>query len=143
MLAATAYFTRGLQLLLGSSKRAVIERAEEMGSEEDDIPLTQLSRNTQIPEASSTIDLALQSMQNQDITLPSRAQDPSQVRGTGGPPQSEPPKTNPRPPPPPPKTTHPAIRTPNNIPLPTPTATSRSTPSRPSPTMGHHSQSPF
>ena len=88
MLATTAYFTRGLQLLLGSSKRAVIERAEEMGSEEDDIPLTQ------IPEASSTTNLALQSIPDQDIALPSRAQDPSQVRGTGGPPQSEPSTTS-------------------------------------------------
>lgn len=101
MLATTAYFTRGLQLLLGSSKRAVVERAEEMGSEDDDIPLTQSSRNTHLPEATSTLDLASQSMPDQDITLPSRAQDPSQVRGTGGPPQSEPPATSPsrRPPP--------------------------------------------
>ena len=95
MLATTAYFTRGLQLLLGSSKRAVIERAEEMGSEEDDIPLTQLSRNTQTPEASSTVDTVLQSIPEQDIAFPSRAQDPSQVRGTGGPPQSEPLTTSP------------------------------------------------
>lgn len=93
MLATTAYLTRGLQLLLGSSKRAVIERAEEMGAEDDDIPLTESSRNPPTSEASSITDLATDdalSAQDQDITLPSRAQDPSQVRGTGGPPQSEP-----------------------------------------------------
>ena len=94
MLATTAYFTRGLQFLLGISKRAVVERAEEMGSEQDDIPLTQSSRNSHIPEASSTVDLAPQSMPDQDIALPSRAHDPSQVRGTGGPPQSEPQATS-------------------------------------------------
>ncbi len=84
MLATTTYFTRGLQLLLGSSKRAVIERAEEMGGEDDDIPLTQPSRSPPTPEASSTTDLS-----SQEIRPPSPAQDPSQVRGTGGPPQSE------------------------------------------------------
>lgn len=91
MLATTAYFTRGLQLLFGSSKRAVIERAEEMGAEDDDIPLTQSSRSPPSP-ASSTANLATDLSANtsiQDITFPTRAQDPSQVRGTGGPPQSE------------------------------------------------------
>ena len=95
--ATTAYFTRGLQILLGSSKRAIIERAEEMGIEDDDIPLTELSRNPPSTETSSTTELATDdhtSTYTQDITLPSRAQDPSQVRGTGGPPQSEPPVTS-------------------------------------------------
>lgn len=97
MLATTAYFTRGLQLLLGSSKRAVVERAEEMGAEDDDIPLTESSRNRPTSEASSITNLATNdtlSVQDRDITLPSRTQDPSQVRGTGGPPQSEPPTTS-------------------------------------------------
>lgn len=92
MFATTAYLTRGLQLLLGSSKRAVIERAEEMGAEEDDIPLTQLTRYPQTPEA-STPDLGGTGYSSgepvQDIALPSRTQDPSQVRITNGPPQSE------------------------------------------------------
>ncbi|KAJ0163903.1 Plastidal glycolate/glycerate translocator 1, chloroplastic [Colletotrichum tanaceti] len=39
MMALAAYLTRGLQLLLGSSKRALTERAEEMGNETDGIPL--------------------------------------------------------------------------------------------------------
>lgn len=78
MLATTAYFTRGLQLLLGSSKRAVVERAEEMGAEDDDIPLTESSRNRPTSEASSITNLATNdtlSVQDRDITLPSRAQD--------------------------------------------------------------------
>jgi len=90
MLATTAYFTRGLQILLGSSKRAVIERAEEMGAEDDDIPLTRSPRNS--PEAASTTDLVTDLSENTytvDIAYPSPAQDPSQVRGTGGLPQSE------------------------------------------------------
>lgn len=36
----TAYMTRGLQLVAGSSKRAIAERAEEMGHETDEIPMT-------------------------------------------------------------------------------------------------------
>lgn len=90
MLATTAYFTRGLQILLGSSKRALIERAEEMGTEDDDIPLTQSSRNPSTTEAVSATDLGTESAANAhtlDIAHPSRAQDPSRVRGTGGPPQ--------------------------------------------------------
>ncbi len=92
MLATTAYFTRGLQILLGSSKRALIERAEELGAEDDDIPLTRSSRNLPAPEARFTTDLGTELSVNADtldIAYPSRAQDPSQVRGTGGPPQSE------------------------------------------------------
>ncbi|MCJ1451143.1 hypothetical protein MMC28_001478 [Mycoblastus sanguinarius] len=92
MLATTAYFTRGLQLLLGSSKRAVIERAEEMGAEDDDIPLTEANRNPPTPEGSSSVDLGTEPSINpidSGLTSPSRTQDPSQVRGTGGPPQSE------------------------------------------------------
>ena len=41
MFAVTAYLTLGLQLLLGSRKRAMVERAEEIGAEDDSIPLTQ------------------------------------------------------------------------------------------------------
>jgi len=92
MLATTAYFTRGLQLLLGSPKRALIERAEEVGAEDDDIPLTRSSRNLPAPEAPFTTDLGTElsvTAYTMEIAYPSRAQDPSQVRGTGGPPQLE------------------------------------------------------
>ena len=92
MFATTAYLTRGLQLLLGSSKRAIIERAEEMGAENDDIPLTQLTRSPPTSELSSSglggTDHS-SGQPRQSITLPSRTQDPSQVRITNGPPQSE------------------------------------------------------
>ncbi|KAK7953941.1 Plastidal glycolate/glycerate translocator-like protein [Apiospora saccharicola] len=40
MMVGTAYMTRGLQLVTGSSKRAITERAEEMGHETDEIPMT-------------------------------------------------------------------------------------------------------
>ena len=93
MLAVTAYFTRGLQLVLATSKRAVTERAEEMGGEDDDIPLTQPPRGVSALDASSgfesfTTHSANESTQEQ-IRPPSPVQDPSQFRGTGGPPQGE------------------------------------------------------
>ena len=91
MLATTAYFTRGLQVLLGSSKKAATERAEEMGAEDDIIPLSQIS-TPPIPEHQSTTELSdevLISVSSQEISLPYPAQDPSRIRGTGGPPQSE------------------------------------------------------
>lgn len=91
MLATTAYFTRGLQLLLGSSKRSTTGRAEEMGAEDDDIPLTQLSRNPPTPEVEVPLGISNNMSANtssQELAYPSRAQDPSEVRGTGGPPRS-------------------------------------------------------
>lgn len=87
MLTTTAYLTRGIQLLLGKSKRAVTERAEEMGVEDDDIPLAQSSRNPSTPETVSIGDLTQEFATGPGIAHPSRAQDPSEVRGTGGPPQ--------------------------------------------------------
>lgn len=92
MLATTAYFTRGLQLLLGSSKRAIIERAEEMGSEDDGIPLSQSSWSAVSPAASPINDIAadgLADTSGEGVSLPQPTQDPSHVRGTGGPPQSD------------------------------------------------------
>src|SRR5450432_11426 len=52
----TAYMVRFLQWLLGSSKRATVERAEEMGNEDDGIPLTarqQSRQGSQVPQSQS------------------------------------------------------------------------------------------
>ncbi|OTB00604.1 hypothetical protein M426DRAFT_234106 [Hypoxylon sp. CI-4A] len=43
MMMLAAYMTRGLQLVLGSSKRAMIERAEELNPSSDEIPMTAIS----------------------------------------------------------------------------------------------------
>ncbi|KEY68490.1 hypothetical protein S7711_09790 [Stachybotrys chartarum IBT 7711] len=61
MMALAAYMTRSLQLLLGSSKRALAERAEELDggiandSPPQDLPLA--SRRTSISQATSTVPL--------------------------------------------------------------------------------------
>lgn len=91
MLSVTAYLVRGLQLVLGSSKRAVAERAEEMGSEDDAIPLADTSRSRQDFEIALTSNLpSLVRAGNltNDLIIPQRAQDPSLIRGTGGPPEN-------------------------------------------------------
>lgn len=96
MVAVTAYMVRGLQLILGSSKRAITERAEEMGHEDDEIPLTETHHwrhGSQSSEANSfgpqsAIPSTSESFHTSasNLIAPERAQDPSEIRGTGGPP---------------------------------------------------------
>ncbi|KAH7416883.1 hypothetical protein BKA64DRAFT_656439 [Cadophora sp. MPI-SDFR-AT-0126] len=91
VMAATAYFVRGLQLLLGSSKRAITERAEEMGDGGDSIPLTDVTpgrSNSEftIPTSGTSTPRFMDDSTN-DLIAPQRAQDPSLIRGTGGPPE--------------------------------------------------------
>ncbi|KAF2805746.1 uncharacterized protein BDZ99DRAFT_424137 [Mytilinidion resinicola] len=76
MAAFTAYLVRGLQYILGTSKRAMTERAEELGTRGEDIPLTH-SRHPSEPATEPS-------------SAPLRAQDPSQITGTGGPPEASP-----------------------------------------------------
>jgi putative effector of murein hydrolase len=97
MMAVTAYMARAIQLLLGSSKRAMTERAEELGNENDNIPMTGLqeSRNannqsvgTLRSQSVVDIDQPIPSEVNStaDLLAPPRTQDPSQVRNSAGPP---------------------------------------------------------
>ncbi|KAG4442518.1 hypothetical protein IFR05_002018 [Cadophora sp. M221] len=91
VMAATAYLVRGLQVLLGSSKRAITARAEEMGNESDGIPLTDTTpgRNNSeatIPTSGTSTPRFVDDSTN-DLIAPQRAQDPSLIRGTGGPPE--------------------------------------------------------
>jgi putative effector of murein hydrolase len=90
MLAVTAYLVRGLQLLLGSSKRAITERAEEMGDEDDNIPLTNMrGQDSHVTSVKTPITPSLAEDLANSLASPQRAQDPSLVRGTGGPPETD------------------------------------------------------
>ena len=71
MFAATAYFVRGLQVILGTSKRAIAERAEEMGAEQDSIPLNRP------PNARSGYPSRV--IQDEQVPLPEM---PAPMRGT-------------------------------------------------------------
>ena len=64
----TAYLTLWLQLLLGASKRSIIERAEEMGGEEDDIPLT--DRRPSPASHSDAAQEQLRTVQDEEPTVP-------------------------------------------------------------------------
>ena len=79
MFTLSAYFVRGLLVLFGSSKRAVTERAEEMGNENDAIPLTEPSNEPRTPNEDEYDGL-------EDLIAPDRAQDPNAVRSFHGPP---------------------------------------------------------
>jgi hypothetical protein len=92
MFAVAAYMVRGLQLMLGSSKRAITERAEEMGNEDDVIPLADSSGGRRNPEITLNSSLNTPGQSEDlanDLIFPQRTQDPSLVRGTGGPPESD------------------------------------------------------
>lgn len=98
---------RGLQLVLGVSRRATTERAEELGKEQDSIPLSEVHNDS--PKGDDTItpdpsypptpsELAapegqplISSLQRQltNLQAPSKAMDPNAVTGTGGPPVAE------------------------------------------------------
>jgi len=132
VLAIMAWLVRGLQLIFGSSKRAIIERAEEMGNENDAIPLADSSGSGQNsgvaltniqaspgpassepassepassepaspgpsspgPSSAKQASSEAASFAPTDelahgVARPERAQDPSLIRGTGGPPESQ------------------------------------------------------
>jgi putative effector of murein hydrolase len=95
--AFTAYMVRGLQLVLGTSKRAMTERAEELGRQDDNIPLTQTRHNSDASEVPTIQSLSTRNTLDEsstpsppngiaDIQAPSKAMNPDSVIGTGGPP---------------------------------------------------------
>jgi putative effector of murein hydrolase len=92
---ATAYIARTLQLILRTTKRAATERAEEMGDEDDAIPLAHATprsatrQNSEITLTSEWSTPGLTDDSTNDLIAPQRAQDPSLIRGTGGPPEND------------------------------------------------------
>lgn len=95
MFTLSTYFVRGLQFLFGVSKRSITERAEELGEQEDSIPLVNADvRHLETPhEPSNDFDSLSQSLnpgQREPLLQPPiRAQDRSLITGTGGPPEPE------------------------------------------------------
>ncbi|KAI0427882.1 LrgB-like family-domain-containing protein [Xylaria sp. FL1042] len=79
MMALAAYMTRGLQLALGSSKRALTERAEELGAENDEIPMTAHSISASTPPTAASVSEGTGSA-DLDLRRPPRSRDPLPVR---------------------------------------------------------------
>ncbi|KAI1082447.1 LrgB-like family-domain-containing protein [Whalleya microplaca] len=77
MMVLAAYMTRGLQLISGTSKRAMTERAEELGPENDEIPMTA----TPAPEESASSGIPSEQASTLDAVEPpplSHSQNPAQ-----------------------------------------------------------------
>jgi hypothetical protein len=118
MFVTTAYLVRGLQRIFRTSKRAITQRAEEMGDENDEIPLTERNeRNERHLEDSSPADTEIESRvepetvstsarddneqrEIEEIIAPAPTQDPSIVRVTSGHPYRTMSHHGERPPPP-------------------------------------------
>lgn len=108
--AFTAYLTRGLQYLFGTSKRGMTERGDELGGPHEDIPLATIHElsgpptpgESNVPTPSESIPptpgesvttsmvplLDSNDLAN-ELQEPLRAQDPASITGTGGPPTHE------------------------------------------------------
>ncbi|KAH7029214.1 LrgB-like family-domain-containing protein [Microdochium trichocladiopsis] len=69
MMIMTAYMTRGVNLMLGSSKRAMTERAEELGNEADEIPMTVTPQTDGTPTP-ATLSAAVSTV---DVTSPEQS----------------------------------------------------------------------
>ncbi|KAI0418897.1 LrgB-like family-domain-containing protein [Xylaria grammica] len=80
MMALAAYMTRGLQLVLGSSKRAVAERAEELGNASDEIPMTvTTSRSADTPSTRTASEAPVASEVPEPPSSESRDTPPTQT----------------------------------------------------------------
>ena len=88
----TTYLVRRLQLVLGTSKRAITERAEKSGARGEDTPLRHSHHPSELPVESPSIAASTLSLPSpvEGLQAPLRAQDPFQIIGTGGPPEATP-----------------------------------------------------
>jgi hypothetical protein len=103
MFVTTAYFVRGMLFLIGTTKKALTERAEELApNESESIPLaegdreeseTEIhgSRGSELFGASTTSGFLDHPYTEavDGVQMPLRAQDPDQITGTGGPPEGQ------------------------------------------------------
>jgi hypothetical protein len=86
--AFTAYLTRALQYLFGTSRRTITGRAEELGGPQEEIPLSQTPDIPDQATFSYSRSASIAPLLTHDVEpqAPLRAQDPSEIRGSGGPP---------------------------------------------------------
>jgi putative effector of murein hydrolase len=92
MLVGTAYMTRGLQLITGSHKKAQATRAEELGSQDDEVDLArtiQPPRNHDDPSMSTGVSAQASAVALHELSPPERTHEPQHVRpiaehGSGG-----------------------------------------------------------
>ena len=85
MFTLSAYLVRGLLMIFGISKRAATARAEEMGNENDSIPLAMMPNEPITPDESPTPTSGIGGGL-EDLIAPDPARDPNSVRAFQGPP---------------------------------------------------------
>lgn len=80
MFVATAYMTRGLQLVTGSHKKAQATRAEELGPQDDEIDLTRTPPPQDTPPTSTGVSAQTSAVALDDLTPPGQARGPSHIQ---------------------------------------------------------------
>ncbi|KUI59170.1 Plastidal glycolate/glycerate translocator 1, chloroplastic [Cytospora mali] len=111
MFVITAYMTRGLQLITGSHKKAQAARAEELGPQEDEIPMSQTPLPQETPLQSTDVSAHTSAIALTDISAPGRSHEPTHTRPLSAHPSASPslePPTPPASPPPLPQQSPPA-----------------------------------
>ncbi|KAI3399137.1 hypothetical protein diail_7716 [Diaporthe ilicicola] len=80
MFIATAYMTRGLQLISGSHKKALAARAEELGPQEDEIDLTRTPPPQDTPPLSTDVSAQTSAVALDDLAPPGQSHEPSHIQ---------------------------------------------------------------
>lgn len=108
MFMLTAYMTRGLQLLIGSHKKAQAARAEELGAPEDEIPMAQMTPGLASTLQSTDVSARTSTVALQGSNSLEHSHEPSHVQPIAGHSDDSPspasPEASPSPPPLPPQT---------------------------------------
>lgn len=80
MFVLTAYMTRGLQLLIGSHKKAQAARAEELGPQDDEIPMANTPPALASPPESTDVSARTSTVALQELQHPDHTREPSRIQ---------------------------------------------------------------
>lgn len=80
MFVATAYLTRGLQLISGSHKKAQATRAEELGPQDDEVDLTRTPPPQDTPPLSTDVSAQTSAVALDDLTPPGQSHEPTHIQ---------------------------------------------------------------
>lgn len=83
MLVLTAYMTRGLQLITGSRKKAEAARAEELGPQEDEIPIAETPRPQESNPQSTEVSARTSTVALSELVPPVQSREPAHIQPFG------------------------------------------------------------
>ncbi|KAI0437850.1 LrgB-like family-domain-containing protein [Xylaria telfairii] len=84
MMALAAYMARGIQVVLGSSKRAMIERGEELGTEDGEILMSATSRMANSSATRNSSEVTVSTEAASEIQPPPRSRDSQRAHQDSG-----------------------------------------------------------